>query len=330
MTRRAFITLLGGAVAGWPLAARAQPVQRMRRIAVLMALAEDDPSSRAFTDVLREGLQKLGWTEGRNFRVDLLFAPASAEQLQRQVQDLVASQPDLVITQNTPATRILMQQTRTIPIVFANVSDPVGDGFVASLARPGGNLTGFIDTEADMGGKWVELLKEMAPHVTSAALVFNPDTAPRRGEYYVGPFQAAAASLGLKGIAAPVRDTAEIETLIAAQARTSGALVGTPDSFLRNRRVELVEMTARYRVPAIYPGRYYSEVGGLMSYGHDTIDNFRRSAIYADRILRGEKPGELPVQVPVKFELVINLKTAKALGLDVPWILQQRADEVIE
>jgi putative ABC transport system substrate-binding protein len=179
-----------------------------------------------------------------------------------------------------------------------------------------------------MGGKWVELLKEIAPHVTNAALVFNPDTAPRRGEYYVGPFQAAAASLGLKGIAAPVRDTAEIELLIAAQARTSGALVGSPDSFLRNRRVELVEMTARYRVPAVYPSRYYCEIGGLMSYGPDTVDNWRRSAVYADRILKGEKPGELPVQVPVKFELVINLKTAKALGAVDPSATRRRGDRV--
>jgi putative ABC transport system substrate-binding protein len=303
----------------------------MRRNGVVMGPPENDPDNQVFLTAFREGLQKVGWVEGRNIRFDMRWATADAEQIQRAVRELVALQPELIVTQNTPTTMAMRQQTRTIPIVFANVSDPVGEGFVASLARPGGNLTGFIDIEAAMGGKWLELLKEISPRVARVAVPFNPATAPGGGSYFLGPFKAAAASLGVEAIAAPVGDTAELESVIAAQARgLDGGLVVIPDSFLRNRRAALVSLAARHRIPVVYPSRYYSEFGGLMSYGNDTLDNWRRTASYVDRILKGEKPGDLPVQLPVKFELVINLKTAKALGLDVPWILQQRADEVIE
>jgi putative ABC transport system substrate-binding protein len=224
----------------------------------------------------------------------------------------------------------LLQQTRTIPIIFANVADPVGSGFVASFPRPGGNVTGFILFEPTMAGKWLELLKEIAPRVERVAFLFNPATAPYF-EYLLNPFKAAAASLAVEASAAPVRDASELESAIARQARApDGGLVVMPDAFTAARRVEITSLAARYRLPAVYPYRFYTKVGGLLSYGNDVFDNYRRAAGYVDRILKGEKPSELPVQAPIKFELVINLKTAKALGLDVPFLLQQRADEVIE
>jgi putative ABC transport system substrate-binding protein len=245
-------------------------------------------------------------------------------------KELVALQPDLSLAQNTPTTAALLQQTRTIPIVFAVVSDPVGSGFVASFPRPGGNVTGFTNIEPTMAGKWLELLKEIAPRVARVAMLFNPATAPY-AEYFLNPFKAAAASFAVEAIAAPVRDASELESVIAAQARASnGGLIVMPDSFLNVHRAEVTSLAARHRLPAVYYIRGFTEVGGLLSYGNDVLDNYRRAATYADRILKGAKPGELPVQAPAKFELVINLKTAKALGLDVPLFLQQRADKVIE
>jgi putative ABC transport system substrate-binding protein len=328
MNRREFIALVAGAIATAPRIARAQ--DRVRRIGILMAFSKDDPTNRIYLSALREGLHKLGWAEDRNIRTDTRWM-TDADGMLRAVQDLVAGRPDLLIAQNTPAALALLQETRSIPIIFASVSDPIGEGFVASLARPAGNLTGFIDVEAAMAGKWVELLKEIAPRVARVAITFNPATAPRGGSYYLGPFKTAAAALGMQAVEAPVRDMAELEAAVAAQAREpDGGIVSMPDSFLRNRSTELIALAARHRLPAVYPSRYYSDVGGLMSYGNDNADNWRRAASYVDRILKGEKPDELPVQVPVKFELVINLKTANALGLPVPWILQQRADEVIE
>ncbi len=331
MRRREFITLLGGAAAAWPLAARAQQPERMRRIGVLMAYAESDREGQACVAAFREGLQKLGWTEGRNIRIDTRWAtPGDAEAMQRFAKELVALQPDLILSHNTPTTAALLQQTRTIPIIFANVSDPVGSGFVASFPRPGGNVTGFTNMEPTMAGKWLELLKEIAPRVNRVAFLFNPATAPY-AEYYLNPFKAAAASFAVEAIAAPVRDTSELESVIAAQAREpNGGLIVMPDTFTTAHRAEITSLAARYRLPAVYPFRFFTELGGLLSYGNDLLDNFRRAATYADRILKGAKPSELPVQAPVKFELVINLKTAKALGLDVPLHLQQRADEVIE
>ena len=330
MQRRDFVTLVGGAVVGWPLAARAQQPDRMRRIGALMAYAESDPQGQASFATFREGLQKLGWAEGRNIRIDTRWGALDAESRQRLAKELVALQPDLILSQNTPTTAALLQQTRTIPIVFALVSDPVGSGFVASLARPGGNVTGFTNFEGSMGGKWLELLKEIAPRVSRVAFLFNPATATY-AEVYLNPFKAAAASFAVQAIAAPVRDTSELESAVAAQARAPNTgLIVMPDNFTNAHRAEITSLAARYRLPAAYPYRYYTKLGGLLSYGIDVRDQFRRAATYADRILKGAKPSELPVQAPVKFELVINLKTAKVLGLDVPVHLLQRADDVIE
>jgi putative ABC transport system substrate-binding protein len=330
MKRRDFITLLGGAAVGWPLAARAQQSERTRRIGVLVPFPESDPEAQARVAAFREGLQKLGWTEGRNIWIDTRWAARDAEAMQRFAKELVGLQPDLILSQSTPNTAALLQQTRTIPIVFVQVTDPVGSGFVASIARPGGNVTGFITMEGAMAGKWLELLKEIAPGVNRVAVLFNPATAPF-AEIYLNPFKAAAASFGVEVIAARVHDMSELESVVAAQAREpAGGLIVMPDIFMTGHRSEITLLAARYRLPAVYPFRYFTEIGGLLSYGNDPFDLVRRAATYADRILKGEKPSELPVQAPVKFELVINLKTAKALGLDVPPLLQQRADEVIE
>jgi putative ABC transport system substrate-binding protein len=328
--RREFITLLGGAAAAWPLAARAQQRDRMRHIGVLMGYAESDREGQTFVAAFREGLQKLGWAEDRNIRIDFRWAASDVESMQRFAKELVALQPDLILSNNTPTTAALLQQTRIIPIVFASTVDPVGSGFVASLPRPGGNVTGFINMEDSMAGKWLELLKEIAPRVNRVAFLFNPATAPF-AEYFLNPFKAAARSFALEAIAAPVRDSSELESVVAAQAREpDGGLIVMNEDFTIAHRKEIVSLAARYRLPAIYPFRFFAELGGLLSYGVDLTDNFRRAAPYADRILNGASPSELPVQAPVKFELVVNLKAAKALGLDVPLLLQQRADEVLE
>jgi putative tryptophan/tyrosine transport system substrate-binding protein len=328
--RREFITLVGGAAAAWPLAAHAQQRDGMRRMGMLMTLAESDTVGQAYLAAFREGLQKLGWTEGDNIRIDIRRAMPNAESIQRFAKELVALQPDLILTQNTPTTASMLQQTRTIPIIFANASDPVGDGFVASLPRPGGNATGFITMEQTMTGKWLEMLKEIAPRVNRVAFLFNPATATYF-ESFLNPFKAAARSFAVEAIAAPVRDTSELESIVAAHARKlNGGLIAMPDGFLVAHRVEVTSLAARYRLPAVYSTRAFTELGGLLSYGNDLVDQYRRAAVYADRILKGAEPSELPVQVPVKFELVINLKTAKALGIDVPATLLGRADEVIE
>ena len=328
MRRREFIAALGGA-AVMPLVARAQQAERMRRISVLMAYAESDPEGQAWVAAFREGLQKLGWAEGRNIWIDTRWTIAGdVESMQQFAKELVALKPDLVLAQSTPIVKSLLQQTRTIPIIFANISDPVGSGIVASFNRPGANVTGFLNMEPTIAGKWVELLKEIAPRVNRVAFLFNPATAPF-AEVYLSPFKAAAAPIGVEAITAPVHDT--LETVVAAQAREpNGGLIMMADSFLNARRAEITSLAARYRLPAIYPYRLFTEAGGLLSYGNDVPDNYRRAATYADRILKGEKPADLPVQAPTKYELVINLNTAKALGLDVPMHLQQRADTVIE
>ncbi len=329
MRRREFITLLGGTAAAWPLVARGQQPDRVRRVGVLMSASENDAEYQAYLAAFEEGLQKLGWSEGRNIQIDHRWAP-DVELMQRYAMELVGLKPDLILSQNTPTTAATLQQTRTIPIIFTNVSDPVGSGFVASLPRPGGNVTGFINMEASLGGKWLELLKEIAPRVVRVAFLFNPETATY-AEYYLKTLKTAAASLAVEAIAAPVHDISELESTIAAQARESNCgLIVMPAGFFNVHRTEVTSLAARYRLPAVYPYRFFTELGGLLSYGNDPLDNFRRAASYVDRILKGAKPSELPVQVPVKFELVINLKTAKALGLDVPSLLQQRADEVIE
>jgi ABC-type uncharacterized transport system substrate-binding protein len=330
VNKREFITLAGSAAVAWPLAAQAQS-DRVRRIGVLMGYPESDSEAQTKIAAFRDGLQKLGWAEGRNTRIETRWAtPVDAESMERFAKELVALQPDLILSSTTPTTAALLQQTRTIPIVFATVADPVGSGFVASFSRPGGNITGFVVFEASLAGKWLELLKEITPRVNRIAFLFNPATATY-AEFYLNPFKVAAASFAVEAIAAPVRDRSEIESVVSAQAREpNGGLIVMPDSFTDLHGAEITSLAARYRLPAVYPRRIFTEVGGLLSYGIDQLDNFRLAATYADRILKGEKPAELPVQAPTKYELVINLKTAKALGLDVPSFLQQRADEVIE
>jgi putative ABC transport system substrate-binding protein len=330
MRRRDLITLVGGAVVIWPLAARAQQPQRTWRIGVLMGYAESDREGQANVAAFRGGLQQLGWTEGRNIRIDTRWAAADADLMQRFAKELVALEPDLILTQNTPTTAAMLQQTRTIPIIFANVSDPVGSGFVAGLPRPGGNVTGLIDMEGSMAGKWLELLKEVAPRIARVAFLFNPATAPF-AEYYLNHFKAAAASFAVEAIAAPVRDTSELESVVAAQAREpNSGLIVMPEAFMNVHRAEVTSLAAHYRLPAVYPRRFFAEVGGLLSYGNDQSDNFRRTATYVDRILKGSNPGDLPIEQPIKFELVINLKAAKALGLSIPPSILARADGVIE
>jgi ABC-type uncharacterized transport system substrate-binding protein len=329
MRRRDFI--IGGTAASWSLATHAQQPGRLRRIGVLMGYAESDSDAQSWYAAFREGLQKLGWTEGHNTQIDTRWAtPDDAESMRRFAKELVALQPDLLLSSTTPTTSALLQQTRTIPIVFAIVADPIGSGFVANFARPGGNVTGFIFTEPTMVGKWLELLKKIAPRIARVAMLFNPISATY-AEYWLKPFEAAAPSFAVEAIAAPVRNRSELETVIAAQARElNSGLIAMPDSFTDTHRVEITSLAVRYRLPAVYPFRFFAEVGGLLSYGVDRTDNFRRAATYMDRILKGEKPAELPVQAPIKFELVINLKTARAIGLDVPLHLQQLADEIIE
>jgi putative ABC transport system substrate-binding protein len=329
MRRRDFITVVGSAAA-WPLIAVAQQSDRMRRIGVLMGFAESDPEGQALVAAFREGLEKLGWAENRNVRIDYRWTALDKELMQRFAKELVALQPEVILTQSTPATAVLLQQTRTIPIVFGLLADPIGSGFVASFPRPGGNVTGFVTMQPTMGGKWLELLKEIAPRTARVAALFNPATAPY-AEYWLNPLKAAAASFAVQAIVASVHDASELESVVVAQAREpNGGLIVMPDTFMNEHRSEITSLAVRYHLPAVYPYRAFAESGGLLSYGDVLVDNFRRAASYVDRILKGEKPSELPVQAPVKFELVINLKTAKALGLDVPVHLQQRADEVIE
>jgi len=331
MRRREFITLVGGSAAAWPLAVRAQQPDRMRRIGVLMAFAEGDREGQAFVAAFRDSLRQLGWIEGRNIRIDRRWATADDPgSIPRLANELVALQPDVILSHSTPTTAALLKQTRSIPIIFAFVSDPLGSGFVASFREPNGNATGFIVMEPTMAGKWLELLKEIAPRATRVAFLFNPATAPY-AQYYLEPFKAAAASLSVEPIQASVHDTAELETVIAAHARDpNGGLIAMPDAFIDTHREEITSLAARHHLPAVYPFRSFTAVSGLLSYGSEQIDNFRRAAIYADNILRGTKPSELPVQGPVKFVLSVNLKAAQALDLDVPFLLQQRADEVIE
>jgi putative ABC transport system substrate-binding protein len=331
MRRRKFIALLGSFAVAWPLTARGQQLDRARRIGMLMSASENDTEYQGLLATFGDELRKMGWEQGRNVGIDYRWKAVDEKSRQRLAKELVALQPDLMLGQSTPTTAALLQQTSTIPIVFLSVGDPVGEGFVAGLSRPGRNATGFINMEAPMSGKWVELLKEIAPSVTKVAILFNPATAPRGGSYYFDPFKAAVQSLGLETIAATVHDKSEIESVIAAQARESNTgLVVMSDVFPLVHRTEITALVARYRLPTVYPYRQFAEVGGLLSYGNDLRDNYRRAATYTDRILRGEQPSELPVQVPVKFELVINLKAAKTIGLEVPPTLLARADEVIE
>jgi putative tryptophan/tyrosine transport system substrate-binding protein len=330
MRRREFTRLAAGATVAWSVAARAQQAERPRRIGVLTSSAESDREGVSSLAAFREELRKLGWMEGRNCAIDIRWAAADVELMKRFASELVTLQPDVILTSSTAAAAAMLQQTRTIPVVFVIVADPVGSGFVASLPRPGGNATGFTPIVNSLGGKWVELLKEIAPRITRVALLFNPPTATFI-EGYLKPFKTAAASVGAEAIVAPVNDMPGLESLIEAEAReTSSGLVVIPDAFTVKHRAEIIALAARHHIPAVYWSRSFTEIGGLISYGPFIVDEYRRAASYADRILRGAKPSELPVQAPVKFDLVVNLKTAKALGLDVPPALLAAADEVIE
>jgi putative ABC transport system substrate-binding protein len=332
MRRRDFITVLGGSVAAWPLTVGAQQENRMRRVGVLLGTAEDDPQAHVQMAAITKALQELGWTDGRNIRIDYRFAAADGDRMLAFAKELVGQQPDLIVGSTTQVVAALQRETKTIPIVFVVVSDPVGSGFVASLPRPGGNITGFINIESSLSGKWIEMLKDIAPRVTRAALMFNPETAPYFA-YYLQPFEAAARSYAVESIAAPVRTAADIERVVASLGdRLDSGLVVMPDIFLTTRRNldPIIALAARYRVPTIYPYRYMVAAGGLVSYGTDNIDLYRRAPTYIDRILKGAKPADLPVQLPTKFELAVNLKTANALGLTIPPTILATADEVIE
>jgi putative tryptophan/tyrosine transport system substrate-binding protein len=331
MKRREFITLLSGAAATWPLAARAQQGERVRRVGVLSNFAESDLEAQSMVEALHQTLQELGWVEGRNLRFDHRWAAGNSTRIQAFAKALVALQPDVIVGHVTPAVAALQKETSTIPIVFIQVSDPIGAGFIANLAHPGGNITGFTTYEPSMVGKWVEMLKEMAPRVSRLAFLFNPQTAPFVTRYYQGPLESSARSLGIQASANPVHNASEIESVITALAREPGVgLIVMPDSFNIVHRERIIALAAQNKLPAISPYQFMVVEGGLMSYGVDLVDLFRRAAAYVDRILKGEKPADLPVQAPTKFALVINLKTAKALGLEVPLHLQQLADEVIE
>ena len=329
MRRRAFIRLLGGAAA-WPLGARAQQPGAMPRIAVMMGSAESDPESPPRAMAFERGLAEAGWLPGRNVHIVYRWAAGEPARMEGLAKELVELRPDVILASTTPVVASLLRATRTIPIVFVVVSDPVGSGFVESLPRPGGNITGFINIKSSLGGKWIELLKQMAPRITRVAAMFNPETAPQAG-YYVGPFEAAAPSLGVTPITRTVRNDADIEQAIGDLAQgPPGGLVVLPDTFTAVHRGAIIAHAARNSVPAIYPFRFMATDGGLLSYGIDLIDLYRRAAPYVDRVLKGAKPADLPVQAPTKFELVVNLKTAKALGLEAPPQLLVRADEVIE
>jgi len=327
--RRQFITLLGGAAA-WPLAARAQQGERMRRIGVLVASATDDAESQARMTAFHQGLAQLGWSNGHNVRIDIRWATTNADELRRHAAELVALAPDvLVAATGTTTVAPLLQATRTVPIVFVVVIDPVGAGFVASLARPGGNATGFTMLEYGQSGKWLELLKQIAPRMTRAAVLRDPAIASGIGQF--GAVQPVAPSLGVELTPVDVREAPQIEHTVTSFARSpNGGLIVTPSPSASRHRDLIIALAARYRLPAVYAWRYFVTAGGLICYGPDSIDEYRQAAGYVDRILKGEKPADLPVQAPTKYELVINLKTARALGLDVPPTLLARADEVIE
>jgi putative tryptophan/tyrosine transport system substrate-binding protein len=303
----------------------------MRRIGVLMPFAESDPDAMAQLSGFTQGLAQLGWIDGRNVRMDRRWAVGSIDRTRMFAKELVDLQPDVILAHSTPATAALQRETRTIPIVFAVVSDPVGVGFAASLSRPGGNLTGFIHMEASMGGKWLELLTEIAPGVKRATVMFNPNTAPYARSYYLPSFEAAARSFKVAPIVAPVHSEAEIETVITSLGREpGGGLVVLPDTFSQVHRTAIILLAARNNVPVAYCDNSFAVDGGLFSYGPDQIDIFRRAAAYVDRILKGEKPADLPVIQPTRFELVINLKTVRAFGIDIPAKLLALSDEVIE
>jgi putative ABC transport system substrate-binding protein len=329
MKRREFIGLLGGGVA-WPVAAGAQQPERIRHIAILSGSAANDQNNRSWLSAFEDGLSGFGWQAGRNLHFERRFAAGDIVELQRFAKELVQLKPDLIFTTNTPGAIALLRETRTIPIVFTNIFDPLGSGLVSSLARPGGNATGFSNFEFGIGGKWLELIKEIAPQTKRTSLVFNRPTATYSGGF-IQSLESAARSFAVDLIVSPVDYVAQIEDVVNAQAREpGGSLIVLPNIFTVTHRQVIISSSARHRLPAVYPYRVMAAEGGLAAYGPEITDLYRRAAPYADRILRGISPGDLPVQQPTKFELVVNLKTANALGLTVPPTLLARADEVIE
>ena len=330
MRRREFITLVGGvATTAWPLAVRGQQSNRMRRVGLLMGYLEGDADGQTNLAAFRQGLQALGWIEDRNIQIDVRWGGADPDKARTLARELVAMAPDVIVPNTNLMMAILQKETHTLPIVFVFVGDPVASGYVTNLARPGGNTTGFSALDSAIGGKWLELLKEIAPHVTRVAVILHPETPPNVG--FLRAAEAAAPSFGVKVIALGAHSAAEIEdpvTKFAAEA--NGGLIIAPHAVTLVNRNVIIGLAARYRLPAVYGFRIFATSGGLLSYGTNPRDQFRRGASYVDRILKGEKPGDLPVQNPIEYQLVINLKTAKALGLDVPPLLQQRADELLE
>jgi putative ABC transport system substrate-binding protein len=328
--RRTFLTLLGSAAA-WPLAAPAQQAGAVKRLGVLMGYAESDPEAKGFFAGFVQSLAELGWIEGRNLRVDVRWAPGNVERMRSFAKELVDLRPDVILANSTPVTAALQRETRTLPIIFAVASDPVGSGFVASLARPGGNITGFSIAEPSLPGKWIELLMEITPGLKRAVMMFNPDTAGYVNSYYLPSFEAASQARKLAEVVARVHSDAEIEAAVASLGRDgSGGLLVMPDNFMEIHRARIVSLAAQNNVPAIYQLPVNVRDGGLISYGADFADVFRRAAPYVDRVLRGTMPSDLPVQMPIKYILAINAKAAKALGLTIPPTLLVGADEVIE
>jgi putative tryptophan/tyrosine transport system substrate-binding protein len=329
LKRREFITLLGAVAAAWPLATRAQQGEQMRRIGVLMSFAADHPESQPRLAAFQQGLQQLGWIDGRNVRIDHYWGGADANRIRKYAAELVALAPDVILANGSVVVAPLLQTTRAVPIVFVYVPDPVGAGFVDSLARPGGNATGFIQSEYGMSAKWLELLKEIAPGMTRAAVIRDPAITAGIGQF--GAIQAVAPSVGVEVTPVNVRDAGDIERAVTAFARSSnGGLIVTGSALAQVHGDLIITLAARHKLPAVYFERFFITRGGLISYGPNFVDQFRRAASYVDRILKGEKPADLPVQAPTKYELAINVKTAKALGIEVPTTLLARADEVIE
>jgi putative tryptophan/tyrosine transport system substrate-binding protein len=330
MRRREFIRGLGGTVAAWPLAARGAQSGGSRRVAVLIVAPEHNPSFEAELASLRDALAPLGWIDGKNIKFEYHWLAPDKALIQQAAQDIVATQPDMIISAgSSPGTAALHAQTQTIPILFINIVEPVGQGFVASLSRPGGNITGFVNLETSMAGKWLELLKQVMPQATRAAIPYNPPTSPY-AELYLNHFNSAARSFGLEIAAAPVADMEALQAFVAGQPQAGTGLIPVPSAFMGGHQVEICSMGVSRKLPIIAFSRAFAEAGALIGYGSDTVDIFRHAASYVDRILKGEKPSELPVQFPVKFQLVINIRTAKAIGLEVPPTLLARADEVIE
>jgi putative ABC transport system substrate-binding protein len=329
MRRREFISLIGSAAASWPLATRAQQPERVRRVGVLMGISDSDPEAKPRVEALQDGLRDLGWTEGRNIHLDYRWTAGDVDRTEQFAKEIVELKPEVLVAHSTPVVKALLQLASTTPMVFVLVADPIGSGFVTSLAHPGGNLTGFMNVDAPMAGKWLALIKEIAPKVSRIALVYNPRTSPYQS--YLKTFDEAARTLAVQAIPTPVLDAAEVERSITAlgQQPDSGLFV-VPDVFVQVHRKLIIRLAEKYRLPAIYPYRFFPESGGLMSYGIDTVIIFRQAASYVDRILKGTPPTDLPVQAPTNFKLVVNLKAAKAIGLSIPESFLVRVDEVIE